>query len=43
VEDENQLLKCDPQAVVQREMLISNQEEQQFTNEIRREEIASGR
>jgi hypothetical protein len=34
---------CDPQSVVQREMMISNQEEQQFTNEIRREEIASGR
>jgi hypothetical protein len=42
-EDENQLLLCDPQAVVQREMMISSQEQQHFTNEIRREEIASGR
>jgi hypothetical protein len=33
----------DPQAVVQREMMVSNQEQQQFTNEIRREDIASGR
>jgi len=43
VEAENQLLLCDPQAVVQREMTISNQEQQLFTNEIRRDEIASGR
>jgi hypothetical protein len=42
VEDENELLLCDPQSVAQREMMISNQEQQQFTNEIRREEIASG-
>jgi hypothetical protein len=35
VEDENELLLCDPQSVVQRE--------QQLANEVRREEIASGR
>jgi hypothetical protein len=43
VEDENEALFCDPQAVVRREMMISNHELQQFTNEIRREEIAAGR
>ncbi len=43
VEDENDVLFCDPQAVVRREMMISNHELQQFTNEIRREEIASAR
>jgi hypothetical protein len=43
VENQDELLLCDPQSVVQREMMISNQERQQVTNEIRREEIASGR
>jgi hypothetical protein len=43
VEDENEVLFCDPQAVARSELMISNHELQQFTNEIRREEIATGR